>query len=425
MIKQLLLYVFQKKNEQMSIEQFTNNVLIIDDQKKEVSGLMMVLENKGINYSFYTPSSIKNKKIKAKQLIFCDLFLSETSSELQGNISELRRILKDNIDTNMGSYGLVLWTNHIEYIAVVKNKISQDSINKSYNTPLFIVGLSKSYYISKNNFASVLSDLNVEIEKDKAAYFFVNWKNKVYSAADKTISNIYRMVPEYEKQSSELVYLMYLMSLQHIGLSERNDIDEYDLTIDAYKAFDELLYSELINQLTTADMINIFNPKPNNPWSKDKSTRLDIMSKINTKLFIDSNNIKQNLILPGNVYEIINGEKIDKQPEESKSIVIELTPPCDVEQKKKVHSKIIKGFISDVSDNFKKDYYYKDLYPIYFENKIQQIYFDFRFVNTIDNADLINPKKYKILFRVNKNLFADILQKYSSYSSRLGLAIVR
>ena len=37
------------------------------------------------------------------------------------------------------------------------------------------------------------------------------------------------------------------MALNHTGIPEKQ-IEGYDLTTDAYKAFDELLYSDLINQ---------------------------------------------------------------------------------------------------------------------------------------------------------------------------------
>ena len=42
----------------------------------------------------------------------------------------------------------------------------------------------------------------------------------------------------------------------------------------------------------------------------------------------------------------------------------------------------------------------------------------------IDDKDLKDASKYKILFRANPKLFADIIQKFSSHAARLGLSIV-
>ncbi len=405
------------------VEQFINNVLIIDDKPEEVDGLIEVLNKYDIYFSSYTPDNIKGKTIKNKQIIFCDLFLSKTDTTVIGNIAEIRKILQNICSNGFGTYGVVLWTNHIAHIDDVKNKISEDKKNNRYTTPLFIIGLDKQKYI-KDGYDELLQDLNNEIEKDKAAHFFVNWSNTVKSAMSKALSDIYSLVPDYDKQETELMYILYKMALNHTGIPD-DQVGEYDLTTDAYKAFDELLYSDLINQ-QNKNSVNIFSPVPQNPYANQEDKKHGIYSKINSKLFIDTVNIDQKVIVPGNVYEIINSSiAIPKDVKAVKYIAIELTPPCDFSQKKKINSRLIKGLLCDIQykEKFKKEYYYKDMFPLMIDETTNlQLVLDFRHLEVVEDLKLQDKNYYKILFRVSPKLFADILQKFSSSYARIGLS---
>ena len=133
------------------IEQFIDNVLIIDDKPDEVQELINVLNKYDIYSSSYTPEEIKGQTIKNKQIIFCDLFLSKTDTTVPGNISELRNILKIICSKDFGSYGIVLWTNHKAHISDVKSKISTDK--KIIHT---LHHCLSSVWISRNIFKMVM-----------------------------------------------------------------------------------------------------------------------------------------------------------------------------------------------------------------------------------------------------------------------------
>lgn len=406
------------------ITDFIDSVVIIDDKKDEIEELQKVLEEEDIYVKFQLIDENWNNNItqlkKQKQLIFMDLSLDD-SIDIKRNVSErIRPILKKIIPQKYGCYGMVVWTKHIKDVDILKEMLSKDW--DKYKLPMFIIALDKLDYIS-NNYKNILSDLNAELEKDKIAYFFINWINTVKIAANKAIYDIYSLIPDYNKQQTELLYLIYKMSLSHTGIHKENTSD-YNLTIDAYKAFDELLYSDLIHQLNKNNCLDMFNKEPQNPWSKQQDESNKIASKINSKLFIDSVNLDQNIILPGNVYEILNSDKLENQPDGTKTIAIELTPPCDFSQNKKISSRIIKGFIWDMKDKtkFKKDFYYKDMHPLEIDGIANsQLLLDFRYIESIDNRELQDTNKYKLLFRVTHKLFADILQKFSSSYARLGL----
>ena len=129
--------------------------------------------------------------------------------------------------------------------------------------------------------------------------------------------------------------------------------------------------------------------------------------------------------------EEANFYKIENLPVNTKPIILEVTPPCDFSQNKKMgRSRIIGGFICEYSKaahNYNKDNYYKELYPLKLKGveKPQMIIFDFRYFGSITETEIKDVKKYTLLFRTKDKLFADILQKLSSYIARLGLSIIQ
>jgi hypothetical protein len=62
--------------------------------------------------------------------------------------------------------------------------------------------------------------------------------------------------------------------------------------------------------------------------------------------------------------------------------------------------------------------------PIMIEDAtdVQFLCFDFRCLTAVSEAELKDKAKYKLIARARNTLFADILQKFSSHSARLGLA---
>lgn len=418
------------------ITDFIDSVVIIDDKEKEIEELAKKLQEEDISVKIQivNPQDKQFKDIiplkKYRQLIFMDLSLDD-SINIKNNIStEIRPILLKILPKTNGCYGLVVWSKHTDDISILKDKLLEDK--DKYCLPMFIVPFDKSNYL-KNGYGNILDDLNDILQKDKAAYFFVNWMSSVKSASGKAISDIYSLVTDYDKQQTELIYILYKMALSHTGIP-RDQVEGYDLTTDAYKAFDELLYSDLINQ-QNKNSVNVFSPIPQNPWKNNLQEELFNYAKLNAKHFIDSVNIKQDIIVPGNIYEIIENKsdfKIQNQPKESRVIGIELTPPCDFSHKK-INSKLIGGFIYDLSNSdndkiwkfmnaaFKGDNKYL-FWPIEIDAKPCVLCFDFRYTFIFSDDLLKDDLKYRIIFRAKSKLFADILQKYSSYSARLGIS---
>lgn len=156
-----------------------------------------------------------------------------------------------------------------------------------------------------------------------------------------------------------------------------------------------------------------------------------LFSKLNTKLLIDEfpNNP---LIMPGNIYKIIDETGLLIPSYKNKSdtpIMIELTPPCDFANNKYAYPKFIGGFITKYSENRLRSLasmaIYTETFPLNINGQLSIIAFDFRYISTIPREEVEDINKYKMIFRAKDNLFADILQKMSSYTARLGLSIIR
>lgn len=423
----------KKKENNMSVLDCLDRVVIIDDSPEEVESLKQLLVNNDISVDCYTPDVARSISLKKnRQLFFIDLSMDESKS-IKDNISTIiRPLLKRMISMNFGTYGLIMWTKHFEWLEEVKNKIQLDK--DKYQLPLFILGLDKSKYLKEGNFNKLFTDIDELIENNNAAYFFFNWRQSVHSGVDRTIFDIYKLAPNYITQEIELSYLMYKMALNYTGIQEEQ-LGEYNLSLDTYKSFDELLYSDLIAQ-QKSDSKKLFKENMDNPWQENIENSVKKYSILNSKFLIDEINLEQNIVVPGNIYKIVEDNhllKINGAPKTSERIAIELTPPCDFSHKKVV-SRLVAGFIVECPmkedkiqkyiKSFKGDNKYT-VWPIHFNEKDRFICFDFRYTDGIDDIALKDSSRYKLIFRVKHRLFADILQKFSSHAARLGLAIIQ
>jgi DNA-binding transcriptional regulator GbsR (MarR family) len=166
----------------------------------------------------------------------------------------------------------------------------------------------------------------------------------------------------------------------------------------------------------------------------DKSLKKHFAT-INTKLLLDED-INSKTIIPGNIYLIERDNNIlisDKKNESDIPIVIEMTPPCDFANGKKASEKVkvLGGFITKYSEGRKEslrgDAIYTEPHPLNlkaYSNEEKMLAFDFRYIGIIKEKDLMNRQKYKLIYRAKDNLFADILQKMSAHTARLGLSVL-
>lgn len=428
------------------IEKFIDSVLIIDDSKSEIEELEKYFNENDIRVNHYTPDELEKKTgiFKNRKLIIIDLFLVD-GDNLANNISRIRKYLKDFIGKEFGNYGVVLWTKHLENLTEFRDKIKLD--HDSYNLPLFILGLDKTKYLTAGSYKGVIEDLEKEISKNAGAFFFVNWSNLVQTGKEKATNQIFDLVKDYNKQENDLKFILLKLAHNYTGIPIAKS-NEYGLEHDAIKAMTDLVHYDITNSFNAKS--NLFDDIENIKFSGGQDEEYKIFADLNSKLLLDFTNISQSNVLPGNIYEIINSDpnriiseltykesskinlvKINEVFNNVKNIIIEVTPPCDFAQDKKSNrSRFVSGIMFDYAKDFKKyfnnDSFYKELYPIKYgtEDTLKIIVFDFKFFNSINESELKEAGNFKILFRAKDKLFADILQKLSSHTARLGLAVI-
>lgn len=454
------------------IAEFLNSTIIVDDTPGDVTNLKKILSLNDINYKFYTPEKLirSNRKWKNKKIIFLDLYLTEDNNVSSQISYAISNIFRKKIDKDFGVYGIVLWSRHTNEkedgneksdLEIYKEKIAKASLHYSFTPPLFIIGLDKSKYIRDNSFKQIFVDLEKELKNTTAANFFIKWSHIIEKGKEKVVNDIFSLVKNYEFQDDNLKFLLFHLAKNQTGIHHEN-LDEYPLYSDAYRAFSDLLIYDISSQLTELQC-GLFeeledirfhhtvdnevklsfdyerkyykNDQPNLPKAErypiDQEVKTNF-AKLNTKILIDEY-VNHQKVLPGNIYRVKDESSIyisEKIRDNDIPIVIEMTPPCDFANGKKAHPKILGGFISKFDDDrmksLKGEAFYTEPHPLFLNNyeDNQMITFDFRYTGIITENNLLDGSKYELLYRAKDSLFADILQKMSSHIARLGLAVL-
>lgn len=297
----------------------------------------------------------------------------------------------------------------------------------------------------------MLDDINTELQKSRIAYFSLAWRRLVNDSIENVLSDIYGLSSNFENHEECLSYILRELSRNETG--EKEDIN---LTSGAYQVFDSLLNSELLSIVKNESLPDL-SGITENPFGGDVKTLHRLSAKLNSCFFIESNNLNTQEILPGNIYRILDSKsplvlhenQVEDVPVDMGdgifelentyprvNIAIELTPPCD-HANKKIYSRFVGGYVFDIPiGGFKtsskakvKIYQCKKsdkcypIYPIFVpgDKNVKCIVFDFRCLWTLTDTEIKNEDKYKLWFKAKPGLFADVLQKFSSHASRLGL----
>lgn len=453
----------------MKIEDVINRAVVIDNTKAEAENLVMQLQQADVPTDFIeiteendgtTLSTYKHPR----ELIFVDLLLDENASNLKTNISRIIELINRIQPKDCNFYGIIVWSKHNDHYDKFIERIGRaclqespsekedddeiiDTSSKLSNPPLFVLFMDKTQYLKEGewDFTNLLVDINTKLQASNSAYFSLNWKKTVNESIENVIRDIFNLSSDYAKHEEEISFL-----LKSLSLNETGESSDSNLTLGAYQAFNSLLHSELSNIVRNETLPNL-NKTVDNPFGDDVATLQTISAKLNKRLFIEDSCLVDNEILPGNVYKVLNEEsplnidpndfvkiKLKKDKEyidtleyPKINIAIELTPPCDFAQNKKRYSRLVGGYVFDMpmgktpkrpynpSNEDKRIY----IYPIMLPNAdiVKCIMIDFRYLYTPKDTEILDAKQFKLWFKAKPGLFADILQKFSSHASRLGI----
>lgn len=462
------------------LKDFISSALIIDDSKEEIEKLKEFLEGEDIWVKHYTPAEIETltksqQPFNNRKLIFLDLYLNDREN-IENNIARIRSYFSGIIGNDFGTYGIVLWTKHTDEFNSFVERIYKTA-NK-YTPPLFVVPLEKNQFLAKGDFSRVLEKLEEKLSNDLASSFFVEWNKAVKKGSDNTISTLYSLFETNKNKQKYLEAVLFKLACNYTGIPVNitqtdNSEGAKEIVKESLKMVNPFLQMDLVKSLMGSLQVEISNSYKNiehlftNPVNlvyEPSDEKTHIFSKLNSLLLLDFHNLLQEIVLPGNIYEVLENnnpiyinhfyskqneiiidEHIDfkdmakdetgnvfETPKNIKRIVIEITPPCDFAgNKKQLQSRIIGGIILEYSNKLKEKYFkgdgfYSFLCPISFNGfeKPQMIIFDFYKFQTINEENLRNIDKYKIIAKAKDRLFADILQKLSAHTARLGIAIL-
>lgn len=460
------------------LQEFITSAIVIDDDYEEVKDLISYLDNeKDIWTRYFHPSHIEKKTtpFNNRKIIFLDLYLDDSRSSTD-NIALIRKYFKSIIGENFGTYGIVLWTKHTNHFEDFCLKIFQK--NNPFTVPLFVIPLDKTKFKKQGNYKGVLSELEKMLENDVSSSFFVEWNKAVKKGSDRTISTLYNLFESNEEKNKHLEAVLFNLACNYTGIPvniipKDNSVQAKDAVNTQLKQVNPFLQKDLVKSLMDTLQVEISNNHndikdlfldPNKLKYDSSIGKTRVFSKLNSLLLLDFHNLSQDIALPGNIYEVLenlnpiyfnsfynkdieiklkdhndfkekrkgpDGKDIDV-PKAVRRIVIEVTPPCDFAGKKKqLQSRIVGGILLDYDKKIKDTYFkgeafYSFLHPIHIEGieKPQMAIFDFYKFQTINESDLTNKSKFKVIMKTKDKLFADVLQKLSSHTARLCIAVL-
>lgn len=424
---------------------FEPNVIVVDDKKEEVEGIINWYTNNGIGCKFinsdiYEGDTFQETPYSDVNLIFLDLFYSNDTFD-----AEICSNWVQSVVSEKSFYILIIWSkdpakasevldeltklNRVPFYSLIKNKTD------------FFIGNENGY-----NYTKLFEEINAEIEDTPSLEEIGIWKRSLKRASNTVIGNL-------SKENDPNIFKTKLQKIivGHGGtsiLQEENNPRKRQILFDA---LDKVLISNTKNSIPDEDISQInseqlyslnlegeaFIDRELNSWFHFKLIK-DIPKESLSPGLISNNNHS----LFQKLYSIKDDEKIAAKLEnqisknvEIDDVVVILTRPCDVAQGKfGKNIKLVSGVLIKKPHRTRKgkiDFKggsLPDSTILYDHLKINNtdddvaIMFDFRYVFSVPQKIFID--KFNNLKVFNKELLSELQVEYSSYSSRLGITQV-
>ena len=419
------------------INKLDPNVIIIDDVKAEIQGIIDILSDSGVGCKLFNPDyavgdSMPTKTYSDVNIVFLDLFYSGRFDAEQ-SCNWVRSIIPSN-----SFYIIVFWTKDQSKAEEVLDLLIKKDI-----PPFKVFVESKSSYLVGGiyDFNALLNNINVECDNSPALDEIIIWKKALKLTANEVIGHLIKNTEDAE--------IIKKIIISHGGNSTKTFSDEQKRSV-LFDALDIVLTSNTKNNVVdTISQINvdsIYNLedigtiKPDiklNSWFHFKLTKTISPDSLISGLISDFKNIALN-----KMFSILNDSRVkeylSKQTDSNTkfiSCVMLLTRPCDIAQDKFGNNiKLLSGIrvINPkrrenkanellVTGKFESIKVYDHLFFTQDENDCALI-FDYRYSFSIPKEIFISEFENIKIF--NKELLSEIQVEYSSYSSRLGITQV-
>lgn len=419
------------------------NVIIIDDRKDEIQGILNYYNEKGLGCKWFdaseTGDTMPVTPFNDISILFLDLYYTTSVSEI--DVEQCSLWVKSIIQPK-SFYILIIWTRDI----ADSNSIIE-RLNKLDLRPFCILVKNKSEYQipteEKYNYTRLFLEINNYLDSLPALDEIFIWKKNIKTSTNKVIGNL---TNDLKIESQEL----FIKKLKNILISHGGNIvkqieNSHQKRYLLFDAFDSVLISnskyDIKDEIQEVTNSQIYSFKDGEMFDIDK----ELNSWFHFKL---TNEISEDLIYPGIIsmfkendwkmmYSLhddkIVQDYLAKQNEEDKkqlSISLLISRPCDLAQYKYGKNlKLLSGLI--ISDPLRKKNKLFSTKPIpasiiIYDNlylndnyKDVSILFDLRYTFSVPEKvfieDFVNLKLF------NKELISEIQMEYSSYSSKLGI----
>lgn len=428
----------------------SNKIIMIDDSEKDLHDLSAIFSNKGIGCRTFIYDSFYSEPLKGVRVLFIDINLNGGKSDQERN-AILQDALIRYVHEDNGPFVLVLWTNHVEWIANFK-----EYINRGLNTdiakrwPYYITHIDKAEFYNPEN---SLEDKVRQIFDTPIVSMLSDFEETMSSSIDRTISQILSIIPHDTLWGEDEVFtvnaqkIFSTIAIQTVGynfakenpdkairesmipvfcnsfLNHENNIWNNNLSLlrDSRNQ-DEVCFPEGFNE---AKLNNIFNIDFRHEGKiEDRGAVCPILDT--NDLFQDKFNCKYcdwfNHTFPG----LTKNER-----NESILIGVEFSAACDFSQKKKRTNKYLLGAILPMStlqkiqeSKNKGDYLLILPYKFDIDGSDMFIAFNLNYSFTLPQS-----LKNKILglpkFCFKKEMMDMIGNKYANHISRIGITTFR
>ncbi|CCZ80415.1 hypothetical protein [Odoribacter laneus] len=419
------------------MEYFEPNVVIVDDKKNEVQGLIDYYQQKSVgckyfNADLYNGDLRPDKTMSDVMLLYLDLFYSGREFDPELCTSWVRTIIPPG-----SFYILVLWTKDISLKTPVIEKLREFNLN-----PYILITESKEKYIipQKYDYSSLIKSINEQLEEVSPLEEILIWKNVLKKTANIVLGTL--IADNSEEFTAKLKKII-------IGQGGKN-IKDSDDPVRKRSVLFEALNSVLASNIPQHDSeYDISEKNKKNLYNLSEPTTVSIDRKLNSWFHFTLKNDLKGKTYPGiiakntcsllkNFYSIKDDEIVEKVIAHQlvdtvviEDIVLNITRPCDYAQNKfGKNLKLLSGIVLKKpvrKENAKKeaklnrDYDCILILDHLFHDETDDdltYIFDMRYSFSLPESVFL--KKFENIKMFNKELFSEIQVAYGSYVNRPG-----
>lgn len=418
------------------------NIVVIDDKKEEVDGIINYYHSSGLGCKFFNADladgdNYPDKPYSDINIFFLDLIYSEQQGfDPEVCVSWIRFIVPEN-----SFYTLVIWTKDESKVDAVLNLLKQ---HKRFPY-LFLVENKTNYAQAgdiKFNYDSLLDKINNTLENTPGLDEILLWKKNVKLSSNQILGHLAK-----NNDSAFFCNKIKKVIVGHGGKSIVASNDNFRKRTVLFDALDNILVSNTKKSVNTEE---ISATNIDQLYNLQNINIQDIDRELNSWFHFRLETLNDYLIYPGvlvafkenqwkEMFSIHNDkevvEYISKQVGnnvEISSIALLISRPCDIAQNKYGKNlKLLSGLKiknpvrkEPAKKEFQKGSSDKDSIKIfdhlYFNDEENDItlLFDLRYNFSIPEE--VYKNEFTILKMFNKELFSELQVEYSSYSSRLG-----